>query len=66
MSYWYTPETNYYAKNGADTATTPYVRGGYLNKILYGQRSDTLFTGVTSDKVTFTYAERCTATTARC
>ncbi|MFF1676264.1 RHS repeat-associated core domain-containing protein [Streptomyces sp. NPDC058256] len=61
MSYWYTPETNYYAKNGADTATTQYTRGGYLSKILYGQRADTLFTGVTSDKVTFTYAERCTA-----
>ncbi|KPI03717.1 RHS repeat-associated core domain containing protein-containing protein [Actinobacteria bacterium OK074] len=61
MSYWYTPEVNYYAKNGADTATTKYTRGGYLSKILYGQRKDTLFSGVTSDKVTFSYAERCTA-----
>ncbi|MDQ1044973.1 RHS repeat-associated core domain-containing protein [Streptomyces sp. V4I2] len=61
MTYWYTPETNYYGKNGATTATTEYVRGGQLSKILYGQRSDTLFTGVTSDKVTFTYEERCTA-----
>ncbi|WP_405908933.1 RHS repeat-associated core domain-containing protein [Streptomyces sp. NBC_00828] len=61
MSYWYTPETNYYAKNGADTATTQYTRGGYLSKILYGQRATALFSGVTSDKVTFTYAERCTA-----
>ncbi|WP_371549757.1 RHS repeat-associated core domain-containing protein [Streptomyces sp. NBC_00554] len=61
MSYWYTPETNYYGKNGGTTATTEYDRGGYLNKILYGQRADTLFTGVTSDKVTFTYNERCTA-----
>ncbi|MGW1213625.1 RHS repeat-associated core domain-containing protein [Streptomyces sp. NPDC002499] len=61
MSYWYTPETNYYGKNGATTATTGYIRGGYLDKILYGQRSNALFSGVTSDKVTFTYDERCTA-----
>ncbi|MDX3075893.1 RHS repeat-associated core domain-containing protein [Streptomyces sp. MI02-7b] len=62
MSYWYTPETNYYAKNGATTATAKYTRGGYLNKILYGQQKDTLFTGAPpSDQVIFTYAERCTA-----
>jgi RHS repeat-associated protein len=62
MTYWYTAETNYYAKNGAATATTAYTRGGYLTKILYGQNKDTLFSGITSDKVTFSYDERCTAT----
>ncbi|MEU1055302.1 RHS repeat-associated core domain-containing protein [Streptomyces sp. NPDC005876] len=61
MSYWYTKETNSYAKNGASTATASYTRGGYLTKILYGQRADALFTGVTSGKVDFGYAERCTA-----
>lgn len=61
MSYWYTTETNYYRKNKADTATTLYTRGGYLERILYGQRSDTLFTADAPDKVTFSYAERCTA-----
>ncbi|MGW2354958.1 polymorphic toxin-type HINT domain-containing protein [Actinacidiphila glaucinigra] len=61
MTYWYTPEINYYAKNGAATATAEYTRGGYLTKILYGQQKDTLFTGVTSDQVTFDYDERCTA-----
>ncbi|WP_280882461.1 RHS repeat-associated core domain-containing protein [Streptomyces pseudovenezuelae] len=61
MTYWYTAETNHYAKNGADTATAGYTRGGYLTKILYGQNKDTLFSGVTSDKVTFSYDERCTA-----
>ena len=61
MSYWYTAETNYYRKNKAGTATTLYTRGGYLEKILYGQRSDTLFTADAPDKVTFSYAERCTA-----
>ncbi|MEV5984020.1 RHS repeat-associated core domain-containing protein [Streptomyces sp. NPDC052051] len=61
MSYWYAKETNSYAKNDADKATASYVRGGYLDKILYGQRADALFSGVTSGKVDFTYAERCTA-----
>ncbi|MFC8242443.1 RHS repeat domain-containing protein [Streptomyces chartreusis] len=60
-SYWYTTETNAYGKNGAATATTEYTRGGYLTKILYGQNKDTLFTGVTSNKVTFGHEERCTA-----
>ncbi|MFJ9729318.1 RHS repeat-associated core domain-containing protein [Streptomyces sp. NPDC101209] len=62
MSYWYTAETNYYPKNGASTANTQYTRGGYLTKILYGQRASTLFTGQASDEVTFSYDERCTAT----
>ncbi|WP_240529792.1 RHS repeat-associated core domain-containing protein [Streptomyces mangrovisoli] len=61
MSYWYTAETNYYPKNGASTANTQYTRGGYLTKILYGQRVGTLFTGNASDEVTFSYDERCTA-----
>ncbi|WP_221351020.1 RHS repeat-associated core domain-containing protein [Streptomyces beigongshangae] len=60
-SYWYIKETNAYGKNEAEKATTEYTRGGRLDKILYGQRKDSLFTGVTSNKVTFTYAERCTA-----
>ncbi|MEV6759170.1 RHS repeat-associated core domain-containing protein [Streptomyces sp. NPDC051105] len=61
MSYWYTAETNYYPKNGASTANTQYTRGGYLTKILYGQRDTTLFSGTASDEVTFSYDERCTA-----
>ncbi|MFC7383053.1 RHS repeat-associated core domain-containing protein [Sphaerisporangium rhizosphaerae] len=60
MSYWYTKETNYYRKNKADTATTLYTRGGYLDRILYGQRSDTLFSATAPDKVSFSYSERCT------
>ncbi|WP_230396124.1 RHS repeat-associated core domain-containing protein [Streptomyces blattellae] len=61
MSYWYTKESNSYARNGASTASASYTRGGYLTKILYGQRSDTLFTADASNKVTFDYSERCTA-----
>ncbi|MFE3268907.1 hypothetical protein [Streptomyces sp. NPDC059215] len=62
MTYWYTAETNYYAKNGATTGTAQYTRGGYLTKILYGQNKDTLFSATASDEVTFGYDERCTAT----
>ncbi|MGI5413873.1 polymorphic toxin-type HINT domain-containing protein [Streptomyces chartreusis] len=62
MSYWYTKESNSYAKNDASTATASYTRGGYLTKSLYGQRAGSLFAGVTTGKVEFTYTERCTAT----
>ncbi|GAA4827072.1 RHS repeat-associated core domain-containing protein [Streptomyces ziwulingensis] len=62
MSYWYTAETNHYDTLGDDSTGTAYTRGGYLTKILYGQRAGSLFTATpaASDKVTFTYAERCT------
>ncbi|MFE4175360.1 RHS repeat-associated core domain-containing protein [Streptomyces sp. NPDC056909] len=61
MSYWYTAETNNYDTLGDDTTGTRYTRGGYLTRILYGQRAGALFTGTpaASDKVTFTYEERC-------
>ncbi|MEV8092502.1 RHS repeat-associated core domain-containing protein [Streptomyces nigra] len=60
-TYWYTKESNHYAKNGDKTALASYVRGGYPTEIRYGQRADALFTGVTSAKVTFGHKERCTA-----
>ncbi|MFJ5643693.1 RHS repeat domain-containing protein [Streptomyces sp. NPDC093223] len=61
MSYWYTAETNNYDTLGDDSTGTQYTRGGYLNKILYGQRADALFSGspAASDKISFTYSERC-------
>ncbi|MFG2816446.1 RHS repeat-associated core domain-containing protein [Streptomyces sp. NPDC048410] len=60
-TYWYTKESNYYPKNKATTAGTSYVRGGYLNRIEYGLRKGALFTDKADAKVTFGYAERCTA-----
>ncbi|MDO0936774.1 RHS repeat-associated core domain-containing protein [Streptomyces sp. DG2A-72] len=62
MSYWYTKETNYYAKNGttADNGTV-YDRGGYLSRIDYGMTSSTVF-GTAPEKVSFTTAERCLVT----
>ncbi|MFF6960147.1 RHS repeat-associated core domain-containing protein [Streptomyces sp. NPDC008317] len=60
-SYWYTAESNFYKKNGSKTANASYTRGGHLDKILYGQRSDTLFSATAPYEVTFGYTERCTA-----
>ncbi|MFD5054709.1 RHS repeat-associated core domain-containing protein [Streptomyces tendae] len=60
-TYWYTKESNYYKKNKADKASTGYTRGGHLNRIEYGLRKGALFTDKPDAKVTFTYAERCTA-----
>jgi RHS repeat-associated protein len=60
-TYWYVKESNYYKKNKATTASTAYDRGGYLDRIEYGLRKDALFTDKADAKVSFTYAERCTA-----
>jgi RHS repeat-associated protein len=64
MSYWYTKETNSYAKNGTTTDNgTVYDRGGYLNRIDYGITSSTVF-GTASAQVSFTTAERCLVTSS--
>ncbi|MGW0771934.1 RHS repeat-associated core domain-containing protein [Streptomyces sp. NPDC002676] len=67
-TYWYTAEHNNYDMLGDDTTGTDYVRGGYLKQIRYGQRAGSLFsaTPAYSDKVTFTYAERCLASGTGC
>lgn len=62
-SYWYGTETNYYSKNADTTVNgTRYIRGGYLKRIDYGQRSDLLYTKPAAQKVTFIYAQRCVVT----
>jgi RHS repeat-associated protein len=68
MSYWYTAESNHYDKLGDDTTGTEYVRGGYLKEIRYGQRAGTLFSAApaASNKVVFSYAERCLASGTGC
>ncbi|WP_307521311.1 RHS repeat-associated core domain-containing protein [Streptomyces umbrinus] len=64
VSYWYAAEHNNYDKLGDDTTGTDYTRGGYLKEIRYGQRAGALFsaTPAASNKVTFSYDERCIAT----
>jgi RHS repeat-associated protein len=61
-TYWYGTESNYYPKKvKTDTDMAWYVRGGYLKEIKYGLRKGNLFTDDADAKVTFNYAERCTA-----
>ncbi|MFF3381153.1 polymorphic toxin-type HINT domain-containing protein [Streptomyces sp. NPDC002680] len=61
MTYWYDKELNHYAKNGTTGNGTEYVRGGWLKRIDYGQRTDTVFstTQPAAARVRFTVAERC-------
>nr|WP_237276962.1 RHS repeat-associated core domain-containing protein [Streptomyces caniscabiei] len=59
-TYWYGRETNYYSKNANTTVNgTSYTRGGYLNRIDYGLRSDLIYSKPAAQQVRFTYAERC-------
>ncbi|WP_238442273.1 RHS repeat domain-containing protein [Streptomyces pratensis] len=59
-TYWYGKEMNYYSKNADTTVNgTAYTRGGYLNRIDYGQRSDLIYTKPAAQQVHFNYAERC-------
>ncbi len=58
-SYWYTKEGNYYAKNASTGNGTSYTRSGYLNRIDYGQRSDSVFSKPAAARVKFGVAERC-------
>ncbi|MFI1932307.1 polymorphic toxin-type HINT domain-containing protein [Streptomyces sp. NPDC020330] len=59
-TYWYGRETNYYSKNADTTVNgTAYTRGGYLNRIDYGLRSNTIYSKPAAQQVRFTYAERC-------
>ncbi|WP_285565235.1 RHS repeat-associated core domain-containing protein [Streptomyces sp. RTGN2] len=63
-TYWYSKEANYYSKNADTTVNgTAYTRGGYLERIDYGQRSDLIYSKPASQQVRFTYAERCVTTT---
>ncbi|MFJ6198245.1 RHS repeat domain-containing protein [Micromonospora sp. NPDC092111] len=59
MSYWYAPETNYYGRNGRTELPTPYVRGGQLSRIEYGQRVGAVYTAPAAGRVVFAPADRC-------
>ncbi|MFF5344090.1 RHS repeat domain-containing protein [Streptomyces althioticus] len=62
-AYYWKKEANYYGLNvnpstGASTATV-YDRGGYLERIEYGLRSNTVYTQKAAGQVSFTVAPRC-------
>lgn len=60
LSYYYNKETNYYTQ-GLKTEENgkPYIRGGYLTRIDYGQRAGSVYDTKPSARVVFTTAERC-------
>ncbi|MFD3720031.1 polymorphic toxin-type HINT domain-containing protein [Streptomyces sp. NPDC058674] len=63
MAYYWNTETNNYARNLSETTgkgtVTPYIRGGWLDRIDYGLRSDAVYTGKAAAQVKFDVAERC-------
>ncbi|MFB6519605.1 RHS repeat-associated core domain-containing protein [Streptomyces sp. NPDC056401] len=59
MTYWYAKEQNNYAQSGVASPGAAYTRGGYLKRIDYGQRADQLFDKPASQRVTFSYKQRC-------
>ncbi|MGW7172124.1 polymorphic toxin-type HINT domain-containing protein [Streptomyces xanthophaeus] len=63
MAYYWKTETNNYSRNVSETTgkgtVTPYVRGGWLDHIDYGLRSDTVYTTKAMGQVTFDVSERC-------
>lgn len=61
MSYWYSSENNYYAKNQVASPGTEYIRGGRLTRIDYGLRAGS--TAAAPFQVAFTGAVRCLAAT---
>lgn len=63
MSYYYASETNQYALNGkTDVNGTAYHRGGYLQRVDYGQRDGQVYAAKAPARVVFNTAERCLPT----
>ncbi|MFJ7593460.1 polymorphic toxin-type HINT domain-containing protein [Streptomyces sp. NPDC097617] len=62
MAYYWKTETNNYGRNVSDTGkatVTRYIRGGWLDHIDYGLRSDTVYSGKAMAQVQFGVSERC-------
>ncbi|MCE6996217.1 type IV secretion protein Rhs [Saccharothrix sp. S26] len=57
-TYYYNREFNRYGRNGDANKGTDYVRGGWLDRVEYGLRSDDVFAHPGA-KVSFEAAERC-------
>jgi RHS repeat-associated protein len=63
MSYWYTKETNKYAREATASKVVEYTRGGWLSRIDYGTRTESEF-GTVPMRVALDTAERCLANCA--
>ncbi|MFD9616614.1 polymorphic toxin-type HINT domain-containing protein [Streptomyces virginiae] len=63
MAYYWKTETNNYGRNVSMTTgkatVTQYVRGGWLDHIDYGLRSDAVYSGKAMGQVKFDVTERC-------
>ncbi|MFI5545548.1 polymorphic toxin-type HINT domain-containing protein [Streptomyces sp. NPDC051815] len=63
MAYYWKTETNNYGRNVSMTTgkatVTPYIRGGWLDRIDYGLRSDAVYSGKAMAQVQFGVDERC-------
>ncbi|MEU4265256.1 polymorphic toxin-type HINT domain-containing protein [Streptomyces argenteolus] len=63
MAYYWNAEANNYGLNVSETTgkatVTPYDRGGYLDHIDYGLRSNSVYTAKAMGQVKFDVAERC-------
>ncbi|MEV5576074.1 polymorphic toxin-type HINT domain-containing protein [Spirillospora sp. NPDC052269] len=65
ITYYYDTENNYYGRNLKAEDETPYIRGGVLNRIEYGLRSDNL-TATAPARVLFGSKERCLDSDTNC
>ena len=65
VTYYYDKEINHYGRNLKPEDETPYVRGGVLNRIEYGLRSDNLWAKAPA-RVVFNSKERCLDTDTNC
>ncbi|WP_223279781.1 polymorphic toxin-type HINT domain-containing protein [Streptomyces sp. SDr-06] len=66
MAYYWNTESNNYGRNVSVTTgkatVTSYVRGGWLDHIDYGLRSDTVYSAKAMGQVKFDVSERCLTT----
>ncbi|MFI5896996.1 polymorphic toxin-type HINT domain-containing protein [Actinoplanes sp. NPDC051513] len=59
MAYYYNRETNSYGRNLTAADDTLYTRGGTLDRIEYGLRSNSMYSAKALAKVVFGSSERC-------
>ncbi|MCX4468532.1 polymorphic toxin-type HINT domain-containing protein [Streptomyces albidoflavus] len=64
IAYYYNQEKNSYGRNLEPKDNTRYVRGGYLDRIEYGLKSDSMYGTKALAKVDFTSSERCIPNTS--
>ncbi|MFB9588402.1 polymorphic toxin-type HINT domain-containing protein [Streptomyces racemochromogenes] len=63
MAYYWKTETNNYGRNVSQTTgkgtVTPYIRSGWLDRIDYGLRAESVYSAKAMGQVSFNAAERC-------